>query len=167
MRNRFVAGVLSFGLSFVPLLATNTVAIAEDAKADIGFCLKDEGAIDLTALTKNELGVVVTNVGSSATNPKGQVVVSANNYFGKADVGPFFKSGMGVHKLPGGNCYNLAIMTKQTPPDAAGKWSCVAADPNMIGKILTFSAGVVSGQVVGVTDASATAPILNCPPPAK
>ena len=166
MRNRFAAGVLSCGLSFVPLLATTGVALAAEAKRNIGFCLKEDGAIDMTALTRNELGVVITSVGASATNTKGQVVVSANNHFGKAEIAPFFKSAMGIHKLPGGDCYNIAIMTKAAS-DPAAKWSCVATDLNMTGKVLIFSGGVVSGQVVGVTHSSENAPVLNCPPPAK
>ncbi|WP_377399041.1 hypothetical protein [Rhizobium helianthi] len=129
---------------------------------NVAFCLKTDSKIDLTPLGKNEVGVVITKVGASATNVKGNVVVSANNRHGKGDLGAFWKSGM-TEKLPlaGGSCYNLSIMTRAA---GAKEWSCVAIDPNINGSAMTFSGGVISGFIVGVSDVNTAAPVLHCPP---
>ena len=164
MRISFISGIIFLSTSLPLGILGNIANASEQAKTDIGFCLKDEGSIDLTVLTKNEVGVVVTNVGASATNPKGQIAISANNYFGKPGTSSFFKSGMGLHRLAGGSCYNIAIMTKPSQPDGSAAWSCVGGNLNVTGKVLLFSAGVVSAQVIGVVHASENAPVINCPP---
>lgn len=163
MKNILVAAAVTMSAITAPAMPS----WAAGAANNIGFCLKSDSMLDLSSLTKNEAAVIVTKIGSSPTNAKGEVVVSANNQFGKSASGSFWKSGMDKHALAGGNCYNLAIISKAPAADGKSDWACVAATPNTTGSVLTFSAGVVSGFIGGVSEVSANAPVINCPPAAS
>lgn len=138
-------------------------ASAEDGAAhNIAFCLKQDSRIDLTPLGKGEVGVIITNVGVSSSNIKGKVVVSAHNRHGAEKINSFWKSGM-AQKLPliGGSCYNLTVISKTSD---SKEWACMTVDPNVSGSAMTFSAGVISGFIGGVSDVNNAAPRLHCPP---
>lgn len=165
---------LSFALSAVGVVRADTGALSLAAlpQQNFAFCTNTDATVTVSAQLATEVGIVIANVGNAITNTKGSVVVAANNFY-QNGAGSEWKSNMGSFTLPGGNCFNVAMMGKTTSPNSGNPWACASTSGSASNAGALFS-GLVSTQtqlqtvgsgvvLSGVSQVLNAAPVINCP----
>lgn len=165
VRSVLFSGIVAAGAALGVAGWTGTAA------ADAAFCIGNTSQAMLAAQTLNEFGIVITEVADVNSTSGGPIVVRANNYY-KNGAGSEWTSGIpGSVSLPGGKCYNVAMMSKFTQPGGAS-WTCDATNssqaPNQItvtGFVMTESQFIQQGTMTLLaqpTQYNANAPVINC-----
>jgi hypothetical protein len=139
---------------------------------NFAFCINTDATVALSQQLATEVGIVITNVGNAINNRSGTVAVAANNFYQRG-AGNEWTSKMGQFTLPGGHCYNVAMMGKPTSPNGGNAWACALTTGSASNGGASIS-GLVSTQtqfqtvgsgivISGVSQVLNNAPVVNCP----
>ena len=150
-------------------------AMATPSKADVAFCLATPTTINLSAMTSNEVGVVIAPTATATTT----TTITADNFYKATPVpaGSYWTSPLPQSATLPANCYTVSINAKNTPADGSvGTWSCGTTTATQSLSLLTITGSVSppGGQqavpvanlvLTGMTsNLNTNAGNANCPP---